>query len=287
MVQYCRDFLKGKCNYTECKFEHNKDICVHYYIYKSCKYGDSCKKEHPDPKEKYNNKKGKRVKNTECFIPLDETKDPIDMRIVTGKNGDVFGKKISSRDVILVDNIFQEFDKWYIHDRIIEDLNKYQTDNPEKELYKKWHGNDKIDGCHYIVDDRINWKEHNVYFNMVVDRLKKYFNMRVEATRLNWYMDSNEWKPFHHDSAYINPSKAEKQNFTVAISFGSSREAAFEHSKTRTRIKLPIESGSVYCFSNETNIIWRHGILQNKEPCERDGSRLSIILWGFVGMESL
>ena len=38
---------------------------------------------------------------------------------------------------------------------------------------------------------------------MILDKLRDYFGMHIEATRLNWYRDSNEWKPFHHDAAAI------------------------------------------------------------------------------------
>ena len=31
--------------------------------------------------------------------------------------------------------------------------------------------------------------------------------MDVQATRLNWYRDSSEWKPFHHDAAALKPDK--------------------------------------------------------------------------------
>jgi len=279
MINYCKDFLRGKCKYDEkCKFTHEENICFHF-MYKTCKYGDKCTKTHI---------KNKRKKNTECFVPLDEEKSPIDLRIVTNNihATELFNKKITKRDLILIDNLFPEFDKWYIHDNILEELELFRLNNPEKQLYKKWHGSEalKIDGCHYIADDKLDWKKNCETFNFVVDRLSKYFNMRVEASRLNWYKDSSEWKPFHHDSAYINPDKAKVQNFTVAVSFGSNREAALEHSITYTRVKLPITSGSVYCFSNDTNSIWRHGILQNKEECERNGSRISIILWGWVEM---
>ena len=27
--------------------------------------------------------------------------------------------------------------------------------------------------------------------------------LNFQATRLNWYRDSTEWKPFHHDAAAI------------------------------------------------------------------------------------
>ena len=63
--------------------------------------------------------------------------------------------------------------------------------------------------------------------------------MNVQATRLNWYRDTNEWKPFHHDAAAVKPDKARTQNMTVAVSFGAERDAAFEHAKTKTVISMP------------------------------------------------
>jgi hypothetical protein len=47
------------------------------------------------------------------------------------------------------------------------------------------------------------------------------------------YRDSTEWKPFHFDAAAVKADKARTQNFTVAISFGMERDAAFEHAKTK------------------------------------------------------
>jgi hypothetical protein len=78
----------------------------------------------------------------------------------------------------------------------------------------------------------------------------------------------------------VNPEKAKVQNFTVAVSFGVTRDAAFEHAKTKTVISFPQDDGVVYCFANDTNAIWRHGILQDLPV--RDESRVSIICWGKV-----
>ena len=72
-----------------------------------------------------------------------------------------------------------------------------------------------------------------------MDKLADYFDMNVQATRLNWYRDTNEWKPFHHDAAAVKPDKARTQNMTVAVSFGAERDAAFEHAKTKTVISMP------------------------------------------------
>ena len=61
--------------------------------------------------------------------------------------------------------------------------------------------------------------------------MASYFDMDVKATRLNWYRDSSEWKPFHHDAAAMKEKFARSQNFTLAVSFGAERDAAFEHAQ--------------------------------------------------------
>ena len=70
------------------------------------------------------------------------------------------------------------------------------------------------------------------------------------------------------------------QNFTVAVSFGCTRNVAFEHATTKTVIGVPQADGMVYCFSRDTNAIWRHGILQDI-PVREEG-RISIICWGKI-----
>ena len=44
-------------------------------------------------------------------------------------------------------------------------------------------------------------------FKMVLDKATKFFGMDVKATRFNWYRDSNDWKPFHHDAAAVKEDK--------------------------------------------------------------------------------
>ena len=60
----------------------------------------------------------------------------------------------------------------------------------------------------------------------------------------------------------MKPDKARTQNFTVAVSFGCEREAAFEHAETKTVVSMPQPNGTIYTFGRDVNIIWRHGILQ-------------------------
>jgi hypothetical protein len=172
--------------------------------------------------------------------------------------------------------MFNTFSHGSIYNSILHEIENCGVSPTE--LLKMWHGNDKIEGTHLIVNDRTSWKDKCPTFTSVVNKIKDFFDMDIQATRLNIYQDTSQWKPFHHDSAYLNPEKAKVQNFTVAVSFGCSRNAAFEHARTRTVISVPQGDGMVYCFGNDTNAIWRHGILQDM-PVREEG-RISIICWG-------
>jgi len=74
-----------------------------------------------------------------------------------------------------------------------------------KKLWKSWHGDN-----HLIADDGTGYKEDCPTFMMVIEKFKKFFGMKVRATRFNWYRDSKEWKPYHHDAAAIKPHIAKK-----------------------------------------------------------------------------
>lgn len=122
-----------------------------------------------------------------------------------------------------------------------------------------------------------------------------YFGMTVNATRLNWYRDDAEWKPFHFDRAAFTPGCP--QNFTVGISLGpSTRDIAFEHAEKGatgrgvggTTVALPQPNGSAYAFSEFVNIEWRHGVPQVAEHARNPGheGRISIICWGQLELDS-
>lgn len=186
--------------------------------------------------------------------------------------------ELTNRDVLLSPTLFDDFDEYEIYNKLVSEIENCGI--PEDQLLKMWHGNNKIEGTHLIADDHRKWKEHCPTFNMVVDRLRSSFNMDIKATRFNWYRNSDHWKPFHHDAAAVKPEKALTQNFTVAVSFGATKDAAFEHAKTKTVISMPQPDGTVYSFSKDTNVIWRHGILQDNIPQEK--GRISIIAWGYI-----
>jgi len=150
----------------------------------------------------------------------------------------------------------------------------------DKSLYIPWHGD-----THLIANDKseIDWKQHCPTFNTIINQISEYFNMTVAASRLNYYTNSQDWKPYHHDAAALKPDKAKTQNITVGISFGLTREISFESAErnrsTRKTINFVLENGTVYAFGNQINVDFRHGIPQIIEKI--DEKRISIILWGY------
>ena len=47
---------------------------------------------------------------------------------------------------------------------------------------------------------------------------------------------------------------------------------------------MPVDDGSVYVFSKDVNIIWKHGIRQMKDEDYVEEGRFSIIAWGWKEM---
>jgi hypothetical protein len=269
MTKVCKHYVKKSCSKGDkCDFEHIDNICPHYF-FGNCKNGDGCKLSH---QHKLNNKKKLIKKNTESFIPSHKMAD---MRVVVGSNTHTYNNVIQTRDVILVNNLFCDELSLDIYNKLLEEIKDSGLN--EDKLWKLWHGD-----SHMIADDHLAWKSKCPTFTNIIDKIKTYFNMDIKATRFNWYRDSSDWKPNHHDAAAIDSNKAKTQNFTVGVSFGATREAIFEHATTKTTVSIPLVNGSVYCFSKDTNIEWRHGIPQLPPALQHKNGRISIIAWGWV-----
>ena len=97
---------------------------------------------------------------------------------------------------------------------------------------------------------------------MIEKKIADYFDIEMKSvgTRFNWYANSSDWKPFHHDSAAFNPQRARNQNITVGVSFGSTRELAFLNAKTGEKIYFPQTNGMLFSFGRDVNINWKHGV---------------------------
>jgi hypothetical protein len=292
----CKDLmLNRKCLKEHCEFIHgdnNSDVCFHHWKFNSCKYNDNCKKLHLNYSDsvnkielnknnKNNNKKRNllKIKNTESFKPMEK---PVDARILldTSDYKSGLSVKMTDRDIVLIPNLFRDYSEGIIYDKLMDEIN--ESGIPQDKLFKLWHGD-----THLIADDRLqlqdksDWKTKIPTFNMVIDRIRNYFNMDIKATRLNYYKDTSQFKPFHFDAAAMKPEKEKTQNFTIGVSFGVSRDVAFEHdTKDKTVISIPLKDGEAYAFCKVVNTTWRHGVLQDVPV--RDEGRISIICWGQV-----
>lgn len=263
----CKHYVNNKCNKgNKCDFKHVDNVCSDYFFGKCNNKICSMLHTYQLTKKQHN----KKQKNTESFIP---SYKPADMRVVVGDGMlKEYNNVIESRDVILVNNMFNDNN---IYNKLLEEIKNSGV--KEDDLFKLWHGD-----SHMIADDHLKWKSKCPTFNMIITKIKDYFKLDIKATRFNWYRDSSDWKPFHKDAAAVDIEKAKTQNFTVGVSFGATRDAVFEHEATRTTVGFPLTDGSVYCFSRDTNIEWRHGIPQLPHSMQHNNGRISIIAWGWV-----
>jgi hypothetical protein len=248
-MKICKHYVNNKCTNDNCKFQHIDNICRNYF-FRECN-NPNCKFDHNYKLKELQNK---TKKNTESFEPILEAPD-----LIVKVNDSIKG----GNEVCIVKNII-----WR------ENIFKNLLNEIDSNVYKLWHGD-----SHYIADDSLNWKQNSESFNYVINTLCEYFDMTASATRFNLYNDSKEWKPYHHDAAAFKPDKAKKQNITIGVSFGLTREISFQHAKSYNRINFPLENGSVYVFGNQVNIDYRHGIPQLKNYVSE--KRISIIIWGY------
>ncbi|ETW02484.1 hypothetical protein H310_05985 [Aphanomyces invadans] len=197
------------------------------------------------------------------------------MRIVVGPKKRVFDKVLKHDDVVVVPDFFCAEDDWSIYYKLIEEMRSIQSKGQSKSEWIPW-----AEGCHLISQNPTGCPT----YEDVLKRTGEYFNMKQgsQGTRFNWYRDSSNWKPFHHDSAAYNPHRARNQNITVGVSFGSERELSFLHAKNGSRVYFPQTNGMLFAFGRDVNINWKHGVNALPEDKFCGKGRISIILWGLA-----
>ena len=233
-------------------------------------------------------------RNTDSFDP-DSTLVRPDLRIRVGLED---GLPLKHDDVVIVPQLFGPTNDWSNYYKLIREITDLQeqqqqqySSNPKKKgaassaNFVSWH-----EGAHLIVKN----PEESPTFQAILDRMCEYFHIDRSSAgyRFNFYTDSKDWKPFHHDSAAFNPQRAKNQNITVGVSFGATRELAFlraydqdgsssvDHDQHRVRVYFPQPNNGVFSFGRDVNIHWKHGV-NALEPELQDGKgRISIILWG-------
>ena len=113
----------------------------------------------------------------------------------------------------------------------------------------------------------INWSKHLKHenpefsetFKRVTDAMAAHFDVEIYATRLNFYRDGTDWKPFHHDS-HAYGGREKREDFTMGASFGSERELTFLHEPSGQQFSFPQRNGDVFAFTTEVNKRFKHGV---------------------------
>lgn len=211
-------------------------------------------------------------RNTESFDPKSTIVRP-EMRILVQQPTAKIQTVLKHDDVVVVPNFFCAEDDWTIYYKLIEEVRALQESQVRDSDWISW-----AEGAHLITKNTQGSPTAEMLFKKICDYMD--IDPATASTRFNWYRDSSDWKPFHHDSAAFNAERARKQNITVGISFGSTRELAFLHADNKTKIYFPQTNGMLFAFGRDVNIRWKHGINALPES-EQDGlGRVSIILWG-------
>ncbi|CAE7039291.1 unnamed protein product [Symbiodinium sp. CCMP2456] len=190
--------------------------------------------------------------------------------------------RLSHDDVIVMPEFFGRANDWDAYYTLLREVREGQANGIDQTKWESWH-----EGAHLLTKN----PSCSRAFNDVLDRICDHFSIanghlrhsasrEVLGMRFNWYRDGSDWKPFHHDAAAFNPRMAEKQNCTVGVSFGSSRELAFRNTASGDLLYFPQSNGMLFFFGRDVNIRWQHGL--NALPLEQQSGkgRISIILWG-------
>uniref|UniRef100_A0A7S4EN47 Fe2OG dioxygenase domain-containing protein n=2 Tax=Pseudo-nitzschia australis TaxID=44445 RepID=A0A7S4EN47_9STRA len=233
-----------------------------------------------DPEQRMTKKTAGR--NSESFDPKSTVVRPA-LRVQIGSpTAKCYNRfPLKHDDVVIVPELFGPEDDWSLYYKLVEEMTDLQQQNVKGSEWISWH-----EGAHLVAKNPSGSKT----FQEIIDKLCDYFQIQKKGvgTRFNWYKDSSDWKPFHHDSAAFNPSRAKTQNITVGVSFGDFRELAFLRADDTSdcRLYFPQPNNGVFSFGRDVNIRWKHGInsLSNEEQVAHgiNKGRVSIILWGLA-----
>ena len=220
-------------------------------------------------------------RNTESFDPKSTLVRP-SMRVIVanGKKSETYDKPLKHDDVVIVPEYFCDEEDWSIYYKLVEEMRESQEkaapgarNGPE---WLSWH-----EGAHLISKD----PSGSATYREVQKKMGDFFRLRPNSrgTRFNWYNQSSDWKPFHHDSAAFNPQRARNQNCTVGVSFGDTRELSFvDANDPSKRFYFPQTNGSLFYFGRDVNLRFKHGVNYQPEGERTGKGRISIILWGWA-----
>lgn len=189
------------------------------------------------------------ILHDQCAAIEPPTYDETDINVIYSVNKPP--KEIKPNDIVIMSNRFES----NVYHKLIDEI--------DMDALKLWHTD-----THYIQDYESFWR--SATFDNVVRYIVDTFNLDLTTctVRCNFYNDTNQWKPYHHDN---------HPKFAVSASFGHTRRLSFRSVKSKETISFHLEDGSLLLFGRAINLNYEHGILREKDY-KTDG-RFSIVIW--------
>jgi hypothetical protein len=138
-------------------------------------------------------------RNTASFDPASTLVRPA-MRIIVEKDTAHYPRALSHDDVVIVPDFLCKEDDWSLYYQLIDEMRASQAKGEKGAEWISWH-----EGAHLISKNPAG----SAAYQMIQEKIAKYFDIPMTSvgTRFNWYRDSSDWKPYHHDSAAFNPTR--------------------------------------------------------------------------------
>jgi hypothetical protein len=202
----------------------------------------------PSTKRQYTTKTpallGPQVIATESYDPCVEA-PPV--RVKFFKRLPVEQGSIGVRDLVYIPEIFSDEIKKKVLDAhannkgqdwcgiIREEILSYNS--KVIPLHKGCHTGTPYESTPFLEISK--WEQFCPILAHVMRTLADGFGMKiVDASRVNFYENSKEWKPFHHDAHAFDdsprgPTRSTNRNFTALASFGATRQFVLQDTKTK------------------------------------------------------
>ena len=145
---------------------------------------------------------------------------------------------------------------------------------------QKWFHKDMKYFCPKWKGEYEHWKsfEMDNTINKIIDMVQQYidrdYKMKINSCLINKYIDGDSFISPHRDSVEsfgLNPT-------IVILSLGQTRSIHFDSTTSKDKFSFPLESGSIFIMSGDSQESFRHSI--KKEDC--NGVRYSLTFREFI-----
>ncbi|MTI32094.1 alpha-ketoglutarate-dependent dioxygenase AlkB family protein [Xanthovirga aplysinae] len=121
-----------------------------------------------------------------------------------------------------------------------------------------WYGDTNFDYTYSNTTKRaLSWTKELLELKTIVEKITQ---TKFNSCLMNLYHNGNEGMAWHSDD-----EKALGQNTSIAsLSFGAERKFSFKHKRTKQKVSLILEHGSLLLMKGTTQTHWLHTLPKTK-----------------------